>query len=58
MKLAQIADILEIPEGTVNSRMAEALVRLSRMLEPKLKSAPAHLSAIDPLNMPKESFVL
>jgi RNA polymerase sigma-70 factor (ECF subfamily) len=36
MKLAKIAEILEIPEGTVNSRMAEALTRLSRMLEPKL----------------------
>jgi len=58
LKLAQIAEILEIPEGTVNSRMAEALVRLSRTLEPKLKSAPAHLSVIDPLNFPKESFVL
>jgi RNA polymerase sigma-70 factor (ECF subfamily) len=58
MKLARIAEILEIPEGTVNSRMAEALVRLSRILEPKLKEAPAHFSAINPLNMPKESFVL
>jgi hypothetical protein len=36
MKLAKIAEILEIPEGTVNSRMAEALARLSRILEPKL----------------------
>jgi RNA polymerase sigma-70 factor, ECF subfamily len=36
MKLAKIAEILEIPEGTVNSRMAEALARLSRMLETKL----------------------
>ncbi len=36
LKLARIAEILEIPEGTVNSRMAEALARLSRMLEPKL----------------------
>jgi RNA polymerase sigma-70 factor (ECF subfamily) len=36
MKLTKIAEILEIPEGTVNSRMAEALARLSRMLEPKL----------------------
>jgi hypothetical protein len=36
MKLAKIAEILEIPEGTVNSRMAEALARLSRMLERKL----------------------
>ena len=34
----KIAEILEIPEGTVNSRMAEALARLSRMLEPKLAS--------------------
>jgi RNA polymerase sigma-70 factor (ECF subfamily) len=36
MKLAKIAEILDIPEGTVNSRMAEALARLSRILEPKL----------------------
>jgi RNA polymerase sigma factor (sigma-70 family) len=40
MKLAKIAEILEIPEGTVNSRMAEALGRLSRLLEPKLKENP------------------
>jgi RNA polymerase sigma-70 factor (ECF subfamily) len=58
MKLARIAEVLEIPEGTVNSRMAEALVRLSRILEPKLKEAPAHFSPLNPLNMPKESFVL
>lgn len=58
MKLSKIAEILEIPEGTVNSRMAEALVRLSRMLEPKLKGAPAHFSSVTPLNMPNESFVL
>src|SRR5208337_1167889 len=37
LKLSKIAEILEIPEGTVNSRMAEALTRLSRMLEPRLK---------------------
>jgi RNA polymerase sigma-70 factor (ECF subfamily) len=40
MKLAKIAEVLEIPEGTVNSRMAEALTRLSRMLEPKLAPRP------------------
>jgi RNA polymerase sigma-70 factor, ECF subfamily len=40
MKLAKIAEILEIPEGTVNSRMAEALTRLSRILEPKLAPRP------------------
>jgi len=58
MKLSKIADILEIPEGTVNSRMAEALVRLSRILEPKLKGSPANFSPISPLNLPKESLVL
>src|SRR5690242_19244909 len=40
MKLARIAEVLEIPEGTVNSRMAEALARLSRILEPRLKPIP------------------
>jgi RNA polymerase sigma-70 factor (ECF subfamily) len=58
LKLAKIAEVLEIPEGTVNSRLAEALVRLSRMLEPKLNGAPAQFGALTPLNMPKESFVL
>jgi RNA polymerase sigma-70 factor (ECF subfamily) len=35
LKLGKIAEILEVPEGTVNSRMAEALARLTRILEPK-----------------------
>jgi RNA polymerase sigma-70 factor (ECF subfamily) len=56
LKLAEIAEVLEIPEGTVNSRMAEALDRLSRILEPQLKEAPAPLPA--PVPLPKESFVL
>jgi RNA polymerase sigma-70 factor (ECF subfamily) len=37
LKLSRIAEVLEIPEGTVNSRMAEALSRLGRLLAPKLK---------------------
>ncbi len=37
LKFARIAEVLEIPEGTVNSRMAEALDRLSRTLGPKLQ---------------------
>jgi RNA polymerase sigma-70 factor, ECF subfamily len=41
LKLSSIAEILEIPEGTVNSRMAEALDRLSRVLSPRLKEAPS-----------------
>ena len=35
LKLAKIAEILEIPEGTVNSRLAEGLVQLTRILEPQ-----------------------
>ncbi len=34
LKLTEIAETLEIPLGTVSSRMAEALGRLSRLLEP------------------------
>ena len=40
LKLAKIAEVLEIPEGTVNSRMAEALSQLSRALEPKFSQRP------------------
>jgi RNA polymerase sigma-70 factor (ECF subfamily) len=32
LKLREIAEVLEIPEGTVNSRMAEALSQLTRLL--------------------------
>ena len=39
LKLRQIADILEIPEGTVNSRIAEGLARLTRLLEPQFREA-------------------
>src|SRR5215472_3208633 len=56
LKLAKIAEVLEVPEGTVNSRMAEALSRLSRILEPKMNPAPQRIS--NPMTMPKESFVL
>jgi RNA polymerase sigma-70 factor (ECF subfamily) len=44
LKLAQIAEVLNIPEGTVNSRMAEALSRLSRILEPQLHAATRPLT--------------
>jgi RNA polymerase sigma-70 factor, ECF subfamily len=36
LKLREIADVLDLPEGTVSSRMAEALVQLTRLLEPTL----------------------
>ena len=32
LKFQEIADVLEIPEGTVKSRMAEALTQLTRSL--------------------------
>jgi len=35
LKLREIADVLEIPDGTVNSRLAEGLAQLTRLLEPQ-----------------------
>jgi RNA polymerase sigma-70 factor (ECF subfamily) len=37
LKFQEIAEVLEIPEGTVKSRMAEALSRLSQRLRPVLE---------------------
>src|SRR5690242_18858860 len=54
MKLAKIAEVLDIPEGTVNSRMAEALARLSRILEPTLKPVAFSKSQPIPIIVPKE----
>ncbi|HEY6168459.1 MAG TPA: RNA polymerase sigma factor [Verrucomicrobiae bacterium] len=36
LKFREIADVLEIPEGTVKSRMAAALEQLNRLLKPAL----------------------
>ncbi len=36
LKFREIADVLRIPEGTVKSRMSEALTRLARCLRPEL----------------------
>jgi RNA polymerase sigma-70 factor (ECF subfamily) len=58
MKLAQIAEVLGIPEGTVNSRMAEALNRLSRLLDPVLNGMRRSAAEPGPIGLPKESFVL
>src|SRR5258707_495223 len=58
MKLARIAEILEIPEGTVNSRMAEALIRLSHVLEPKVNRKRAQVAERNPITMPKEIVAL
>ncbi len=37
LKLREIAEVLDIPEGTVKSRMADALARLAGRLRPLLK---------------------
>ena len=58
LKLAKIAAILEIPEGTVNSRMAEALQRLSRILEPKLRQEQRTILPTNPTIKPIEVFLL
>ena len=46
LKLREIAEVLGIPEGTVNSRMAEALSQLARELAPVLHAPtrPRHHS--------------
>jgi RNA polymerase sigma-70 factor (ECF subfamily) len=36
LKIAKIAEVLEIPIGTVSSRLVEGLARLGRLLQPKL----------------------
>lgn len=41
LKFHEIAEVLGIPEGTVKSRMAEALIRLERGLRPKLDDREA-----------------
>lgn len=35
LKLREIADVLEIPKGTVTTRLAEAYTRMTRILEPQ-----------------------
>jgi RNA polymerase sigma-70 factor (ECF subfamily) len=40
LKLREIAEVLDVPEGTVSSRMAEALSQMTVLLEPKLAQPP------------------
>jgi RNA polymerase sigma-70 factor (ECF subfamily) len=56
MKLSKIAEVLEIPEGTVNSRMAQALARLSRILEPQLGKKEENKKR--PVEKPQETMML
>jgi len=58
LKFREIADVLEVPEGTVNSRMAEALVQLTRLLETKLPERKPNNSQQKPLPNRKELLVV
>jgi RNA polymerase sigma-70 factor (ECF subfamily) len=40
LKFREIAEVLDIPEGTVKSRMAEALSQLTRYLKPAMDGPP------------------
>jgi len=48
LKFREIADVLAIPEGTVKSRMAEALSQLGRLLSPALKEREEVCKEITP----------
>jgi DNA-directed RNA polymerase specialized sigma24 family protein len=60
LKFREIADVLEVPEGTVKSRMAEALKQIGLLLKPKLADVPAEKSAKPQAkqNQPEESLML
>jgi RNA polymerase sigma-70 factor (ECF subfamily) len=52
LKFREIADVLGIPEGTVKSRMAEALSQLSRLL------SPMNEGEICPIPKPKQMLAI
>jgi RNA polymerase sigma-70 factor (ECF subfamily) len=56
LKFREIADVLGVPEGTVKSRMAEALTQMSRLLKPALAEKPPKNVNTD--RQPKESLML
>ncbi len=49
LKLREIAEVLDIPDGTVNSRMAEGLAQLTRLLEPQFGKA-----SLQPAKAPRQ----
>jgi RNA polymerase sigma-70 factor (ECF subfamily) len=52
LKFREIAEALDLPEGTVKSRMAEALHQLNRILDPLLQDQPK------PVPRTKESLLI
>ena len=56
LKFREIAGVLEVPEGTVKSRMAEALTQMGRLLKPMLAvEAKRNLNGH---SQPKESLMI
>ncbi len=45
LKFREIADVLDIPEGTVKSRMVEGLGQLTRLLQPAFNNVPTSAAA-------------
>jgi RNA polymerase sigma-70 factor (ECF subfamily) len=58
LKFREIADILDIPEGTVKSRMAESLTQLQRHLAPSLAEPAPRRQPRARRAAPSENFVL
>ena len=56
LKFREIAGVLEVPEGTVKSRMAEALTQMGRLLKPML-AVEAERNLNRP-NQPRESLMI
>jgi RNA polymerase sigma-70 factor (ECF subfamily) len=58
LKLREIAEVLDVPPGTINSRLAEGLTQLARRLEPHFaaKKAAVPVPAIIP--RPPETSIL
>ena len=52
LKFREIGDVLGIPEGTVKSRMSEALSQLSRLLNPIVADVPK------PISPPRERLLI
>ncbi len=56
LKLREIAEVLEVPEGTVSSRMAEALSQLTRAAGAEARAAtetPTRKGTVSRMNHPK-----
>ena len=56
LKFSEIAGVLDVPEGTVKSRMAEALTQMGRLLKPMLATEPKR--NLNRHSQPRESLMI